>query len=280
MTLLEIKNIYQEKLDHLYGTDESRHIFLMTSAHHDGWTRLDIALNPNLELSSVQRERYLNWLSELEKGKPIQYLLGHVNFLDLKLEVDEQVLIPRPETEELVLWIAESHQEKPQKILDIGTGSGCIALALKQRLKASTITAIDKSEAALKLARSNAHRLQLDVNFGKYDILSSFPDLTFDVIVSNPPYVRESEKEHMNDNVLCYEPKQALFVSDKDPLLFYRTISKKARQSLNPGGSLYFEINEAFGKETKILMEQHGFSQIELKKDLFGKDRMIKGVKN
>jgi release factor glutamine methyltransferase len=213
--------------------------------------------------------------------EPIQYILGETEFYGLKLNVNPAVLIPRPETEELVDWILKINSIRNAKILDIGTGSGCIALALKNHLKEGEISGVDISENALKVARENALQNHLNVNFFQSDILKwkeSEWD-KFDIVVSNPPYVRMSEKAKMNDNVLHYEPDSALFVSDQDPLVFYRAIAAFASQYLNKNGFLFFEINEYLGEEMKVLMEGFGFESIEIRKDINSKNRMAFGLK-
>jgi release factor glutamine methyltransferase len=200
----------------------------------------------------------------------------------MKLYVNEQVLIPRPETEELVEWIAQTNKGKAHlRVLDIGTGSGCIPLALYQQLQQPEIHAIDISSGALEVARQNAATQQATIHFHQADILDNanwhvLP--VFDCIVSNPPYITLSEKQEMQENVLAHEPHLALFVPDEDPLRFYRAIASFALQHLAPGGQLYFEINEAWGKETAELLTGKGFTNIELKQDLQGKDRMLKAL--
>jgi release factor glutamine methyltransferase len=196
--------------------------------------------------------------------------------------VNEQVLIPRPETEELVDWVVRDHLKRPGfRVLDIGTGSGCIAVALGKSLEEPYIMAVDKSPGAIALAVRNAFLHGAEVNFMLMDALDpkSHKGLgKFDVIVSNPPYVRLSEKNAMKSNVLDYEPHQALFVPDEDPLIFYRAIARIAGQDLDPGGSVYVEINEGLGKDTVQLFRSAGFGEVELRKDIHGKDRMVRAV--
>lgn len=214
-------------------------------------------------------------VARLKQMEPIQYILGDTFFYGLKFHVTPAVLIPRPETEELVDLIVKETVDNGSRILDIGTGSGCIALALKSRLKNAAISGIDISAEALEIARLNNLANQLDVEFFQTDILNwenrDWP--FFDVIVSNPPYVTESEKKLMLKNVLDFEPAQALFVPDTDPLLFYRTISLFALAKLNPGGKIFFEINENFGAETEILLARLGFVSIRILTDIHGKSR-------
>ncbi|QIA07148.1 peptide chain release factor N(5)-glutamine methyltransferase [Draconibacterium halophilum] len=217
-------------------------------------------------------------VERLKRHEPIQYILGVAEFYGLQLDVKPGVLIPRPETEELVEWISKTEIPEQARILDVGTGSGCIALALKNELPTVEIMAVDVSENVLTLATGNAIRNELEVTFKQADILNwpqySWPQ--FDVIVSNPPYVMEREKKQMEANVLEYEPELALFVSDTDPLIFYRAIAKFASKQLNEGGFLFFEINENLGDEMVGLVNQLGFKSIELRRDLNNKNRMLR----
>lgn len=217
-------------------------------------------------------------VGRLKNHEPIQYILGVTEFYGLQLGVKSGVLIPRPETEELVEWICKTEIPAHSKILDIGTGSGCIALALKNEISDAEVFAADVSEDALAVAAENARKNKLDIIFKHVNILkwqeSDWPK--FDVIVSNPPYVREREKEQMEANVLGHEPELALFVSDNDPLIFYRTIAQFASEHLNEGGFLFFEINENLGEEMVVLVNRLGFRSIELRRDLNNKNRMLR----
>jgi len=230
----------------------------------------------NRTLTAEQREQFRQMTERLKAYEPIQYILGECYFSGLVFHVRPGVLIPRPETEELVLHIAEEWKGKEAHLLDIGTGSGCIAIALADRLPQCKVSAWDISAEALDIARENAVLNNLSIDFQQKNILEEPLGESFDVIVSNPPYVLEGEKEVMEPNVLRYEPAVALFVPDADPLLFYRRIATLALQALTPEGTLYFEINQAYGKETKELLQTIGFSQVELFQDCFGKDRIIK----
>lgn len=224
-------------------------------------------------------------IQELQTGKPVQYVTGICEFLGLELKVEPGILIPRPETEELVVWIADELKsiapERPIAVIDIGTGSGCMAISLATRLPTATVSACDISQQALRVARENAKLHQVEINFIACDILDEamakdhFRKHHYDCIVSNPPYVRHSEKRQMRPNVLNFEPEQALFVDDSDPLLFYRTIGLLARQSLKPGGMLFLEINEFLAEETKVLLESQGFLNTEIRSDLFDKPRFL-----
>jgi release factor glutamine methyltransferase len=246
--------------------------------------RLDFALKPGKEISSEEKEKFESAIYRLSQHEPIQYIIGETEFFGLKFKVDKNVLIPRPETEELVQWILndikESRTPSKLRILDIGTGSGCIAISLAKNLPNAEIFALDISEKALKTARENADSNKVKVNFIQADILN-MEALTekFDLIVSNPPYVREMEKAEMHRNVLENEPDLALYVKDTDPLIFYRKIAKLAEESLIKDGSLYFEINQYLANETKEILKNTGF-KTELKKDIFGNYRMLRGSKN
>jgi|LSQX01.3.fsa_nt_gb release factor glutamine methyltransferase len=217
-------------------------------------------------------------VKRLKRHEPVQYIFGETEFMDLKLKVTPSALIPRPETEELVQWIGESGISDSPFILDIGTGSGCIALALKKQFPEALVSAVDYSAEALEIARGNAETNNLQITLFQADILNwqHYVWGNFDLIVSNPPYVRESEKAVMQPNVLEHEPGSALFVPDDDPLLFYRYIAGFAKIHLNEKGWLFFEINESLGTETADLLEKSGFREIEVKKDLFGKNRMLR----
>lgn len=217
--------------------------------------------------------------TDLKDHKPIQYILGKTEFYGLQFTVSPDVLIPRPETEELVKWILDKTKMINPAILDIGTGSGCIAVTLAKNISGAKVSAMDVSTKALEVARENALLNQVQINFIHDDILHPKTDQQsqFDCIVSNPPYVRELEKSAMQKNVLDYEPHQALFVPDNDALVFYRAICRYAKTHLVKMGWLYFEINESLGNQVVELMKQHGFSNIELRQDLFGKDRMVRG---
>lgn len=228
-----------------------------------------------ISLSDFEKIKVI--ISRLKNFEPIQYILGETEFYGLKIVVNPSVLIPRPETEELVQWILKSKFAEYSKILDIGTGSGCIVLAIKMELKNAEVFGTDISEKALEVARQNAIKNHLDVDFFQADILrwEESEWKTFDIIVSNPPYIRESEKLLMHSNVLSYEPENALFISDSDPLVFYRSIAAFAKRYLFENGLLFFEINENLGSEMYEMLIDSGFSEIEIRKDINGKNRMI-----
>jgi release factor glutamine methyltransferase len=242
-----------------------------------GWNYTEQILNRNKKIEKAHFLKIEKIILRLKKFEPVQYILGETEFFGITLKVTSSVLIPRPETEELVNWILEKNTGKSLRILDVGTGSGCIPLALKSRLKNSQIKAVDISESALEIARRNAEINNLNVDFSQSDILKwqDYNWQEFDVIVSNPPYVRELEKEKMKSNVLEFEPDNALFVSNENPLVFYSAIAKFAKKYLAEAGILFFEINEYLGAEMCKMLDLSGFENIELKKDINGKDRML-----
>jgi release factor glutamine methyltransferase len=238
-----------------------------------------LALQTDLIFSEAEIAIWDSILEPLKKEIPIQYLLGKTSFYGLDFEVNNHVLIPRSETEELVEWIIQSTsklEKKDLKILDIGTGSGCIAISIAKNLPSASVFAIDVSENALATAHKNAERNKVNITFINQNILET-EDLKqqFDIIVSNPPYVRHLEKAEIKKNVLDNEPHLALFVEDNDALIFYRKIAALAQKNLSPNGKLYFEINQYLGKEMIALLEKMNFKNIELRKDIYGNDRMI-----
>ncbi|MBC8510148.1 MAG: peptide chain release factor N(5)-glutamine methyltransferase [Cryomorphaceae bacterium] len=241
-----------------------------------GYNRSDCIIHSDKDITSEVSDRIKQIIVDLKTNKPIQHIIGEAEFYELKFNVNEHTLIPRPETEELVKWILE---HEFSSALDIGTGSGCIAIALRKNIGAE-ISAIDVSESALLVAKENAKINEVEINFLLQDILKTTALPKADVIVSNPPYVLDMEKEIMLDNVLNNEPHLALFVPDNNPLLFYKKIAELAFTSLSKNGLLFFEINERFGKQTVAMLNAIGFVDIELKKDINDKDRMIKATKN
>ncbi|GGB74747.1 release factor glutamine methyltransferase [Flavobacterium suaedae] len=278
MKLKAYRDFFTDKLAPLYDREEANQFFVIALQHLKGWSRTDIALNPDAELTKNEFEQWNAVLADLEQQKPIQYIFGKAYFYGLEFTVTENTLIPRPETEELVEWIIEENADKGKiKLLDIGTGSGCIAIALAHNLKNAEVHAIDVSAGAIKVAKQNAIDNGVNVTFIEMDILPT-PSLSeeYDVIVSNPPYVRNLEKQEIKKNVLDYEPHTALFVDDNNPLLFYDKIAALAKESLKPDGKLYFEINQYLGSETVTMLEEQDYKNIILKKDLSGNDRMIK----
>ena len=281
MLVKNYKSIFQEALFSLYDEKEIESFFYLVLEQFHNLKRIDLALNPEMEIKKSDITRWESVLSELKKQKPIQYILGETSFYGLRFLVNEDTLIPRPETEELVeLIIKEKAKDIRQKaivkILDIGTGSGCIAISLAKNLPNAQVFALDVSAKALVIAKKNAELNTVNVTFIQKNILETADlEQQFDIIVSNPPYVRMLEKTEINPNVLEYEPHLALFVDDNDALLFYRKIAELARINLSENGSLYFEINQYLGKETVELLINLGFKNIELRNDIYGNNRMI-----
>jgi release factor glutamine methyltransferase len=245
-----------------------------------GLGRVEIAFNLNNLIKNESLEVLQNALNQLKKQVPIQYIIGNTTFYNLKFNVSKDVLIPRPETEELVQWIINDFKnQKPINVLDIGTGSGCIAISLAKYLPNAKLHAIDISEKAIEMAKKNAKLNDVDINFIEADILVQKQlNQKFDCIVSNPPYVQQIEKTKMEKNVLDYEPHQALFVPNENPLLFYNAIATFAQNHLHKNGSLYFEINRLFGTDIIEMLQSKGFNQVILKQDFYNADRMIKAT--
>ena len=292
MVIKNYKNRFLQALSSLYDEKEVESFFYLTLEKLHQKKRIDLALQPDLSMDETQLSQWETVLTELKTYKPIQYILGETEFYGLTFLVNENVLIPRPETEELVeLILVESRKSKVEslKILDIGTGSGCIPVSLKKNLPSAEVFAIDVSTNALEVAQKNAEINGVEVNFIEANILltdslalptrNSQLATTFDIIVSNPPYVRNLEKAEINPNVLEFEPHLALFVEDNDALLFYRKITELAKNHLSENGKLYFEINQYLGKETVALIESYGFNNVLLIKDIYGNDRMISAEK-
>jgi len=282
MKIKEYRTQFIQTLAPIYDEGEAESFFYLILEEKQQLKRIDLALNHDLELS---QEEIVVWDSILEQLKleiPVQYLLGKTSFYGLNFEVNENVLIPRPETEELVDWIIfnvlKSGQSTSIKILDIGTGSGCIAVSLAKNLPNAKVFAIDVSEKALATAKKNAERNEVEVTFISQNILETQDlDQEFDIIVSNPPYVRNLEKEEIKKNVLDNEPHLALFVEDNDALIFYRKIAELAQKNLSHSGQLYFEINQYLGQEMISLLKELNFKNVELRKDIYENDRMIFG---
>ncbi len=280
MLLKEIKNIYHKELGVTYATEEVNSFFYMMIEHYLHLERFILAIQPDYVVTKKEEEPLFQGLEKLKKEIPIQYILGTAHFMDLNFMVNSNVLIPRPETEELVHWVLSDYSiDSELKILDIGTGSGCIAISLAKNLPNAKVYALDVSKEAIKVAQKNTDANNVAITFLENNILKeSNLQQKFDVIVSNPPYVRVLEKKEMSKNVLEYEPSLALFVPDETPLVFYSAIIKFAIKHLNVNGKLYLEINQYLGKETETLLKSNNFSKIELRKDLYGNDRMLKGV--
>lgn len=284
LLIASLKIKFQDQLRNEYSLEEIHSFFFLLTQSILGKSRLDLALNPSYEVSSEQEMLLENALHRLQDHQPIQYILGQTEFYGLEFRVNNHVLIPRPETEELVQWIIDDHKRErgscPLRILDIGTGSGCIAISLAKHLSQSEVVALDISAEALDVARENAKLNLVEIAFIRGDILQKefLPD-TYTIMVSNPPYVRELEMKQMQRNVLEHEPGTALYVKDDDPLIFYRKIAKLAEHALDTDGVVYFEINQYLGKETAQVLEDRGF-ETELRKDIYGNFRMLKAWRN
>jgi len=275
--LKELTTTWADNLKQLYSEREVRNILLLVLEDVFGLNRSALLVSKEIDLSEAQLKELAQISSRLQTGEPVQYIIGFTYFDDLKIGVAPGVLIPRPETEELVSWIQETIQDQQDlKIEDWCTGSGCIALALKKRNPRSDVWGMDISPEALEIARSNAKALELDVKFELQDALETEKKEGVDIIVSNPPYIPWIEKEHMHENVTAFEPDLALFVPNESPLLFYRAITRYAAKSLNDKGYLFFELHENYALETKTMVESSGFHSVEIRKDLQGKDRMLK----
>lgn len=290
MKLKHIQHLFHTELTHIYDSNEIDSFFFIVIEHYCKIKRIELALEPNLEISNDDYQNISDALNKLKQQKPIQYIIGETEFFGLNFKVNKNVLIPRPETEELVSWIIEEAKlqhknNKPITILDIGTGSGCIAISLAKHLPFATIFALDINKNALETTKFNAKQNGVSITCVEVDILSSEDSVfdaestTFDIIVSNPPYVRAQEKQQMKDNVLQYEPHLALFVADDNPLQFYNAIATFAQQNLKENGQLFFEINQYLSSEMTQLLKHFNFENIQLKKDIFGNNRMMKAIK-
>ncbi|MCF6308001.1 MAG: peptide chain release factor N(5)-glutamine methyltransferase [Flavobacteriaceae bacterium] len=317
MKIKDLKEKFVASIYELYPSEEVQSFFNLLSEKHLGMSRIEIALNSEKSISEENISKFEAATQRLKSFEPVQYIIGETEFYGLPFKVNKNVLIPRPETEELVSWVVESLEKRREwrekrvekkesenyeskrlsaslhpdnyrdceKILDIGTGSGCIPIVLASKLPEAEIIAVDISMEALEVAKQNASLNKVNIDFKKVDILNSdnwnlkFKNLEFNCIVSNPPYVRELEKELMEPNVVKYEPATALFVKDNDPLLFYRKIAQFGKEYLKPNGLLFFEINEYLGEKMLKLLKEEDYSEIEIKKDIFGKDRMLKCIK-
>jgi release factor glutamine methyltransferase len=281
-TIKSVKQYFFERLSNQFSHRELRMMFGLLVQKRLGVESSEVHFLEEQKLSESDLLYFRSAVKRLQADEPFQYIVNETEFYGISVYTDMRALIPRPETEELVDWVLKDIENSPKKIVDVCTGTGCIALALASKLKNASIFGIDVSEEALSLAKENANRLQFPVEFYNVDILKEklpFPNESIDIIVSNPPYITESEKDKMALNVLNYEPHIALFVENEKALIFYEKIAKQALLKLKNGGSLYFEINESFGKETVDLLMELGFSSVELKKDLQDKDRMIKAIK-
>jgi release factor glutamine methyltransferase len=275
MTLLEYHDLFFKSLKSKIDKNELGEFFFWIIEHNLSINRINYMLNPQYLINVEKIPGLINSINQLKKNMPIQYVVGQTEFMGMKYFLNIEVLIPRPETEELVSWVLVS-KPKNQKILDIGTGSGCIAISLAKFLKTCEITAWDLNNKILNVARKNAVLNNVDVSFEIQDIKSIKTKEKFDVIISNPPYITLGEKQFIKKNVLLHEPHKALFVFDKDPLFFYKKIISFALNSLKKNGCIYFEINEMFLEDVTKLLNNRGFYDIEHKKDFRSKNRMVK----
>ncbi|MGC1631070.1 MAG: peptide chain release factor N(5)-glutamine methyltransferase [Gelidibacter sp.] len=289
MLLKTLRENFYTSLEGEYPDTEIQSFFNLLAEYFLKMKRLDVTLNLFAPISGKKLEKFENATKRLKNHEPIQYIIGATEFYGLPFKVSESTLIPRPETEELVQWIIETTKTTTDSlsILDIGTGTGCIAISLAKNIPMASVFAIDVSKKALTVAKANSKLNKVDVEFLELDVLNwknDYPDLAleafkFDIIVSNPPYVRELEKAQMRANVLHHEPGLALYVADDAPLIFYKSITDFAGEHLKDEGQLFFEINQYLGAEMLDLLEGADFSNVQLKKDIFGNDRMVAGTK-
>ncbi|WKW47626.1 peptide chain release factor N(5)-glutamine methyltransferase [Myroides sp. JBRI-B21084] len=278
MTVNNYKNIFLNQLPLFYDETERLNLFYLVMEFVLNYSKVDVVLNGNESVLMKNQSKIDAVIKRLQNNEPIQYITQQANFYGYDFKVSPATLIPRPETEELVEWILTEMNKQPTKkwrVLDIGTGTGCIPITIKKEFPLATVSAIDVSVNALKIANENAVNLQAEVTFIEQDILCTKQLDTYDIIVSNPPYVRNLEKVEINQNVLQHEPHLALFVDDNDPLIFYRKISQLANKCLDDSGFLFFEINQYLGNEMKQMVSEY-FKSIELKKDFIENNRMLK----
>lgn len=282
MSIAELQKKFREELTPLYDEREARALTRLVLETTLELNPTQLSFERFRLLTTHQQQQFQQILTRLAAGEPVQYVLGEAHFYGLKLKVNKHVLIPRPETEELVEWIVLDLglEISDFRLIDIGTGSGCIPIALSKKFPKADIEAIDVSEGALQIAKANNERNGTAVSFSQLDILTeALPADTYDVIVSNPPYITEAEKDTLHKNVLNFEPHLALFSFDEDGLKFYRRIARLAATALKPGGKLYFEIHRDKGAEVAQLLTEAGYRHVELRKDLNGNNRMVKATK-
>ncbi len=280
-TITQIRLYLLKELQHTYSENESSSIARLI-LEHVGYPSSVYLHDPNRIPETATRAQITEIVSDIHTGRPIQYILGYTYFCEMKIQVDESVLIPRPETEEMVFNISTEFCPRGKRIIDLGTGSGCIALALKKQFPEADVSGVDLSKEALEVSNKNGALNMLNVNWFHGDILDSEllkTEADFDLVVSNPPYVLKSERELMKKNVLEYEPGSALFVNDSDPLIYFRSIAAFCMNKLKSGGLFWVEINERFGKETARLFNKAGFEHVAIIKDIHGKERFVNGRK-
>jgi release factor glutamine methyltransferase len=282
MTYSELKLLWRSKLETIYDQDECDNLFYLTCYHIKQWGRSRVLFEKDNHLTEEDEKAFAEILKPLLTQKPIQYIFGETEFYQLKFKVDEDVLIPRPETEELVDWIVQDFMGKRNiKFLDIGTGSGCIAIALAKNMIHAQAYGMDISNQALTVAEINANELNVELHLLKADILEMTDvvvDENFNLIVSNPPYILKEEAKNMRQNVVAFEPHVALFVTDNDPLQFYKAIADFALLNLQKEGTIYFETHEDYNEKVKLMLQEKGFTSVITKKDLQNKPRFVKAV--
>ncbi len=280
-TIQAVNTYFKQQLEATLDPNELKMTYRIMMEHYFGLSSTDLLIKRDHRFTESELVKVIHCVKRLQKQEPLAHILGVTEFYGLPFLVNQHTLIPRPETEELVDWILHDYPQRCPKILEIGTGSGCIPIVLKKHLTTSEIASYDISEEALEVAKRNAERNQVVVNFQKVDVLNaSFAaDTTWDIIVSNPPYIAQKEFDSMDTNVTNYEPHLALFVSDDDPLIFYRKIAEIGLQHLSQGGAIYVEINQYLSAQTVTLFQSMGFSQVVLQQDINGNDRMIKAQK-
>ncbi len=281
-TIKDIRLFLSNELKYQYREEEISSIAGIIIRTVTGLSRLHEINDPGRKVTTEEAGKIIEYCNQLLTGKPLQYIIGETEFYNCLIRLNGSTLIPRPETEELVDLIIKENLNFSGRIIDLGTGSGCIAIALALNIKGAELTGIDISEEAISISKENALLNNAVVNFETDDMLNpvKIADYKAGIIVSNPPYVRESEKSLMNRNVIDFEPHQALFVPDSDPLVYYKAIAHIAKKILTPGGMVYLEINEALDKEMMLLFDSEGYTGLKIIPDLSGKQRILKGVKN
>jgi len=283
-TVEAVKNYFRERLKAQFSESEIRQMLKLAVCERLNMSSADYLLSDRQLLSESDLLYFRSIVKRLQANEPFQYIIGHVEFYGSKLKTDKRALIPRPETEELVRWIVDDHSaQKELNVMDLCSGSGCIALAVKSELTKAKVIGADVSKDALNLARENALSLDLDVQWFELDLLdpaayARFEEAAFDSWVSNPPYIPHADKTSMAANVLEHEPHLALFVEDHDPLIFYRVIAQQGKKYLKKGGRLYFEIHEELAESVVQLLEKENYHSVEVRQDLQGKNRMVKAV--
>lgn len=280
MTVREQLLDMRRRLSGLYDAREREAVILLIFEYVKGWRRVDLIINEGKDLSEYSQKKMNEIVDRLILGEPIQYITGNARFYGMDFKVRPGVLIPRPETEELVDWVIDGNKEDDLKVLDIGTGSGCIAVSLARNLPFAKVEAIDFSSTALDVAKENATELNAKIRFVKADMYSWMPESnSLDIVVSNPPYIAPDEKDYMEVRVKDYEPEEALFVSQDDPISPYKRIEEMASVGLRPGGRVYLELNPRFAEDVASYYRSKGWQDVEVRIDSYGKKRMMRGVK-